>query len=113
MFTFDNEYNRNLSSKYINNLRNKINENEPDNFTLSGGSNINNRMIGGGDAFRSTKLESYYKNVNNDEKYIQPGTCSGYPQFNMIELRELDSKPVLKVEPLQGGIINKMDGGFS
>jgi hypothetical protein len=109
---FDNDYNKNLSSKYLNNMRNKINEDQPDNISQSvGGSS--DRMIGGGSVYRSNKLESYYKNVNSNDKYIQPGTVSGYPQFNMIELRELDSKPVIKVEPLQGGRAAKMDGGFS
>ncbi len=111
MFTFDNEYNRNLSAKYINNLRNKENENQPEMF---GGSNM--RLIGGGDVFRNNTLQSYYKNVNDDKTYIQPGTVSGYPQFNMIELRELDSKPLIKVSPMQGGKNNinmNMDGGFN
>ena len=111
MFTFDNEYNRNLSNKYINNLRNKENENQPEIF---GGSNM--RFIGGGDVYRNNTLQSYYKNVNDDKTYIQPGTVSGYPQFNMIELRELDSKPLIKVSPMQGGKNNinmNMDGGFN
>ena len=110
----NNSYNSDIANKLLNKMQfNKNIHIEPEQFNnkLSGGSY--NRCIGGSDLRQSTNTYgSYYKDVSGNSEYIQPGVCASYPQFNMVELRELDSKPVINVPTMQGGK-NSMTGGFS
>jgi hypothetical protein len=105
---YNNPYNNNISKSLINFTKLKEYNNQPDIFDYRGGA-LGDRYIGGA-IVQNYSGSKYTEGVRLDEpqffgkpssgsKYIQPGVNGQYPQYNMIELRNINGD-----KKLEGGL---------
>jgi hypothetical protein len=93
---YDNEYNNKISNSLINLTKLKEYNNQPTRFNYSGaGININryDRVVGGMIPINSeNRLDKpiYYTKPASGGEYIQPGTNAAYPNYNSIELNNIN-----------------------
>lgn len=96
---YNNPYNNDISNSLIRLTKLKEYNNQPDIFNYSGGAyqQEGQRCIGG--AYTSgDRLDEpqYFGKPSSGSKFIQPGITGQYPQYNMIELREINNDKLLE-----------------
>jgi hypothetical protein len=93
---YDNPYNNNIANSLINLQKLKEYNNQPTRFNYSGSgiSNIGERVIGGMvEINKDNRLDKsvFYTKPSSGGEYIQPGTNSSYPQYNAVELNNINN----------------------